>query len=180
MQEKSSKNPKTMEDNKKHDSENQSETLAKKSTISRFIDFIKNIYSKNAYVFIPVSVISAIIMFVVVEDGGSFFSRLIGFIVTFIIGGLLGLLFLSFFGVNKMKSFRLGAGSFLIFIALMAWANDGYVPSSPSNYHSGYPKPCKGTCGETIKSAKDDYDGYHLVCKPGKDGKSFIEKARGL
>jgi len=87
---------------------------------------------------------------------------------------------------NKIYSFRKRVLQCLIFVVLMtplagmevernAKFNEDYEFSG--SFDKGYPKACKGTCGETIKRKKDDYNGYHVVCKPGKNGESTLDRA---
>ena len=100
------------------------------------LDDLKEIYSKKHYIFLTINVLCFIVfIFVINEDtGGGLFSRLIGFLVCVAIGGLIG----RFIGGKeegsgkewRIKGFIGGGATLLIFVTIIMWSNNNYVPSS--------------------------------------------------
>lgn len=101
----------------------------------KIIYLFKNIYSKEAYLFIASTSLSAIIILFIVEDGGGFFNRLTSYLFIFILGGGIGYAVVSFTATNLsvIKGFRRGAGTLLILVSLFSWTGDGYNSNSKSS-----------------------------------------------
>lgn len=107
-------------------------------------------YTK-AYLFWAVNLFSFIIIFFVLNEktGGSFLSRVYVFLLCTIIGGLIGMGFSSHDETAKVKGFRRGAGTLLIFLTLIQWSTNDYTPSHSSSYSSSEGHSC-GECGSSF------------------------------
>ncbi len=126
------------------------------SFLEKLIYVFKNIYSKDAYLFIGTSAFSAIVLFFILDEGGSFAARLFGFVITFLIGGFIGMAVVKFadwLDLSVVKGFRRGAGTLLVFVTLLLWMNDGYEPtsygSSSSRYSGGGKQHTCTQCGRS-------------------------------
>jgi hypothetical protein len=148
---------------------------------NKILSILKSIYSKNGYIFIGINIFSFIIIFFILNEdiGGGIFMRLFAFLFCSIVGGLLGVWWSRKEEAAIVSGFRRGAGTFLILFTLLMWSNNNYV-SPYGNSSNSYPKKCKANCGEYITSSSADNGGYHFVCKPGKDGKSVMDRAKNL
>lgn len=103
-----------------------------------FMGILKQVYAKDAYVFLGLNLFAFIIIFFVLDEktGGGIGMRIFSFLFCTVVGGLLGMWWSRKREGNVVSWFRYGAGTLLLFATLIMWANNGYVPSS-NNYNSG-------------------------------------------
>lgn len=151
---------------------------------NKLLNFFKEVYSKSAVIFLGINILSLIIIFFVLSNqaAGGFLMRIFSFLFCILVGGGLLAYWAKKKGENPITPFRRGASILLVFFVVLAWMNDGYKSpygGSASSY-ADYPKECKAGCGHEITSSSDDNDGYHYVCTPNKDGKSFYDRARNF
>lgn len=148
---------------------------------NKLFNFFKEVYSRNAYIFLGINAISLIIIFFVLshEAGGGFLMRIFSFLFCVLIGGGLMAYWAKKKGESPVVPFRRGASILLVFFVGLAWMNDGYKSTYGGSTGSyDYPKACKAGCGYEITSSTYDCEGYHCTCVPNKDGDSFYDKAR--
>ena len=146
---------------------------------NKLINFLKEVYSKNAYLFIGINAVSLIIIFFVLSNqaAGGVLMRIFSFLFCILVGGGLMAYWARKQKADPVIPFRRGASILLVFFVGLAWMNDGYKsPHGSSSY--AYPKACKAGCGYEITSSTYDCDGYHCTCVPNKNGESFYDRAR--
>lgn len=126
---------------------------------NKLVNFFKEVYSKNAYLFIGINIFSLTIIFFVLskEAGGSFLMRVFSFLFCVLVGGGLMALWARKSNESLVVPFRRGASILLIFFVGIAWMNDGYkspyssrINKNKSVSSQSYTCPhCNGLGGRT-------------------------------
>ena len=142
----------------------------------KIIYLFKNIYSKEAYLFITSTTVSAIILFFIVDDDSGFISRLFMYLFIFVLGGGIGYVLVSFLDtdLSVIKGFRRGAGTLLMIVSIASlW--DGDYESNSSSSSGGEAIHNCSFCGSSYKGigwssiAGEQYQpetdpGYDIYC----------------
>ncbi len=122
----------------------------------KFIELLKAIYSKSAYLFLGINVFAIIIIFFVLDKktGGGFGARIFTYLFCVILGGLIGV-WASRNNSNAQEifvnGFRRGAGTLLVISTLLLWSNNGYKPGySPSGSPNSSGRHDCGYCGTSF------------------------------
>ena len=149
---------------------------------NRIVNFIKTIYTR-AYLFWAVNIFCFIIIFFVLNEktGGGIGGRIFAFLFCLIVGGFLGMYWSIKRNGDKIKWFRYGAGTFLMFFTLLMWSNNNYKSpyrkSAKIYSSSSYSCPhCDGS-GNRINNLTGQY-GDCSSC--GGDGKVTEEQYNRL
>lgn len=101
----------------------------------KIIYLFKNIYSKEAYLFITSTTVSAIILFFIADDDTGFISRLFMYLFIFVLGGAIGYVLVSFLDteLSVIKGVRRGAGTLLMIVSIASLTSGEYESNSNSS-----------------------------------------------
>src|SRR5690606_33781362 len=95
---------------------------------NKLLNFFKEVYAKNAYIFLGINIISLVIIFFVLshEAGGGFIMRIFSFLFCILVGGGLMAFWARKQNASPVIPFRRGASILLVFFVGLAWMNDEY------------------------------------------------------